>query len=108
MSKEFRMDPANAAGAMERIIEGLTEPQQMALVAALRGATEGAEVTVSANERTIGSLLKGPAPLIREDASRRVLTGLGLDVAHYLKANRDFNLPDLGSLVSGLPKAEER
>jgi hypothetical protein len=101
------MDPANAAGAMERIIEGLTEPQQMALVASLRAAKEGAEVTVSANERTIGSLLKGDAPLIREaDGRRRVLTGLGLDVARYLKETRSFNLPDLGSLVSGLPKVD--
>lgn len=96
---------ANATSALERIAEALTEAQQLALVMAWRQASGGSAVQVAANERTIGALLKGAGPLIEEKAGRRVLTGLGEDVAGYLSATHTFAIPDFGSLLPEGPKS---
>jgi len=105
MNKDFRMEPANSAAAMERIIETLTEPQQMALVVAMQQAGHLTEVIqVTANERTIGSLLRGNGQLIREVGRKRVLTPLGRDVARYLTGTRSFDtLPDMDDLLPPMP-----
>jgi hypothetical protein len=91
---------------MARIAEVMTEPQQVALVVALRQAGTTADVVqVAANERTIGSLLRGSSPLIEERGSKRVLTPLGLDVARYLMGTGDFDgmIPNMGDLLPPMP-----
>lgn len=105
----FLMDSENSVSAMERIIESLTRSQQVVLFNALRQSDRRDVVTVdSANERTVGSLMRGEAPLIRENrAHRRVLTGLGRAVADYLIKTREFKVVDLQSIVPDLTPSEE-
>lgn len=107
MTSEFRMSPASGTAAMERIIESLTDRQQMALVTAFR--QPDGYVRVAANEWTIGSLLRGNGPLIQEVGAMRVLTPLGQDVARYLKEEKKFSaLPDISTMIPELPKPDQQ
>lgn len=95
---------ADAGEVMERIIDPLTSVQQSVLVHALEQSKRRDVVPVSsANERTVVSLMRGVSPLIRENrVRRRVLTPLGMDVAKYLIATRDFPTMDLDSIIPDL------
>ncbi len=95
---------ADVGDVMERIIEPLTQAQQSVLAHAMGESKRWDVVTVaSANERTVVSLMRGPSPLIRENrVHRRVLTPLGMDVAKYLIATRDFPAMDLDSIIPDL------
>lgn len=95
---------ADPSEVMERIIEPLTPGQQNVLAHAMEESKRWDVVAVSsANERTVVSLMRGPAPLIRENrVRRRVLTPLGMDVAKYLIATRDFAAMDLDSIIPDL------
>lgn len=106
---ESHTGPELAVCAMERIIESLTRAQQEVLVNAMRNSRRRDVITVdSANERTIGSLMRGKAPLVWENRlHRRVLTGLGKEVAKYLISTRDTSMIDIGSIIPDLTRKEE-
>lgn len=89
----------NASAALDRIAEVLTEAQCVALVIAWRQTDGRNPVPVSANERTIGALMKGSGPLVEEMDGRRFLTGIGEDLARHLAGTRNFDIPDFGVLL---------
>jgi len=90
----FRLADGSHSAAMEYIVGHLTDAQRLALATAkVKADRDARTVLVYANENTIKSLMGGPGPLVEEDGKLRKLTSLGMDVARYLLATGDWEVP---------------